>query len=408
MKPKKIGLVLIVLLSVGIYFLLYHKDKSLKFIPENSDAVILIDKKKLIRQYISALAVHPSEWFGSRKKEQKQISIFNSGIKIPDYVQIFHLKNSKLNEWYSVFEIESQEKLSAFLKGRKFQNLGNNLYRKDFFYIKIENNLCIAGTSKNLDIVGKSFYGNSRTKILNADVFMEEGIGSVAFISESRTSNISIELKDNRIEFKKGDGYQHFLSLISELNKENLFINADLDQENLSLVSRIFPTISKDSLKMNRLKMNAKLELKNDTIITYGYDEDFNEVQKLSYQKIVQPEYFVQIETKNKDEVWNYFKNKKWLNDKNEFVAIPFQPNTASKTKNGIEIKSQQNSALPITHKNKNFVLVKNDPLLFSLFKGLNDFKLLKNTEYLFYGNDKQSFFLTLKFKDKELPLILQ
>jgi len=76
MKRRIIAFAALFLFSAGIYFLLYHKDKNLNFIPENADAVILIDKKKLTKQYLSAFIAHPSQWFDKSSDSEKKRSVF--------------------------------------------------------------------------------------------------------------------------------------------------------------------------------------------------------------------------------------------------------------------------------------------------------------------------------------------
>jgi len=87
MKKKYVVLVITMLLSASIYFLLFHKNKSLKFIPENADAIVLIDVKKATRQYISELLTHPSEWLKDDKKNKIKIYFSKSGVKIPDFLK---------------------------------------------------------------------------------------------------------------------------------------------------------------------------------------------------------------------------------------------------------------------------------------------------------------------------------
>ncbi|WP_143882910.1 hypothetical protein [Chryseobacterium binzhouense] len=409
MKRRIIAFAALFLFSAGIYFLLYHKDKNLNFIPENADAVILIDKKKLTRQYLSAFIAHPSQWFDKSSDSEKKRSVFNAGLKIPDFLQIFHLKNSKLTEWYTVFEIENAQKLSAFLKEYNFKKSGQNLYIKNQFYIKIENQKCFAGIfGQSFEKIGKPLKGIFRDKKLNADHFMEKGTGSLSFISGTRTRNFSIELKDHVIEIKNPSNSESYTSFISQLSKEDLFINAELDKENIKGFDKVLPDFFKDLSEVNYLKMNAKLKQVKDTIISYGYDDDFNEIEKISYQEIVQPDYMIQLETQDPAKTWKYFKSGNLINDKNEFTGIPFQPNKVYQSDNSLLIKSVTEQNLHSQKKGQNFILIKNNPLLFSFYKGLNDFQFLKDIEYFFYGNKGQDFFLKLKLKDEKLPLILQ
>lgn len=408
MKKKYIALIITVLLSVGVYFLFFHKDKNLKYIPENADVVVVVDVKKATRQYISSFLMHPSKWFEEGEKNDKKISISDSGLKIPDFLQIFHLKNTKISEWYTIFEINDKVKFSTFLKERKIISYGKDLFKNNQLFIKIEGGKCIVGTSDlNFKNIGKPFFQKFRNKVLNADSFTSEGLGSVSFFSELRTQNFSIHLKDDEIEIKNEQNSSNFESLISDLNKETQFLNVELNSENIKKISSVFKENSTDSASINHLKMSANLAEVNDTIVSYGYDDQFNEIEKISYQKIVQPNYEILLQTSNSDKTWNYFQQKKWINAQNQFTAIPFQPNLISKSKNQLSIKSTQKAVKLSETKNQNYVFIKNNPLLFSSFKTLNN-PIFKDVEYLFYGNKNLDYTLKIKFKKEKYPLILR
>jgi len=397
-----------ILLSAGVYFLFFHKDKNLKYIPENGDIVVVVDVKKATRQYISSFLKHPSKWFEDDQKNDKKISISNSGLKIPDFLQVFHLKNTKISEWYTIFEINDKAKLSSFLKERKFISDGKGLFKNNQLFIKIEDGKCIVGTSDlNLKNIGKPFSQKFRNGILNADSFINEGLGSVSFISELRTQNFSIHLKNDEIEIKNEQNSTNFESLISDLNKETQFLNVELNSENIKKISSIFKENLTDSASVNYLKMSANLAEINDTIVSYGYDDQFNEIEKISYQKIVQPNYEILLQTSNPDKTWNYFQQKNWINAQNQFTAIPFQPNLISKSKNQLAIKSTQKAVKWVENKNQNYIFIKNNPLLFSSFKILNN-PIFKDIEYLFYGNKNLDYALKIKFKKEKYPLILR
>lgn len=408
MKKKYIALLITILLSVGAYFQFFHKDKNLKYIPDNADIVVLVDVKKATRQYISSFLMNPSKWFEEGEKDKNKISISDSGLEIPDFLQIFHLKSTNISEWYTIFEINDKAKFSAFLKQRKFLLDGKNFYKNNRVFIKIEGEKCIIGTSDlNFNTIGKPFSEKFRNKNLNADSFMEDGLGSISFISELRTQNFSIELKDDEIEIKNEQNSVNFESLISDLNKETQFLNVELNSENIKNISSVFKENLTDSASVNHLKMNANLVEVNDTIVSYAYDDQFNEIEKISYQKIVQPDYEILIQTSNPDKTWSYFQSKKWINAQNQFTAIPFQPNLVSKNKNQLSIKSIQKALKLSETKNLNYIFIKNNPLLFSSFKTLNN-PIFKDIEYLFYGNKNLDYTVKIKFRKEKYPLILR
>lgn len=407
MKKKYIFLI-IVLLSSGVYFVFFHKDKCLKYIPENADIVVLVDVKKAKRQYISSYIAHPSKWFEEKNGAKNNISVTDSGLEIPDFLQIFHLNNTKISEWYTVLEINDKEKLSLFLKDRKFINDGKGIFKSNQFFVKINGEKCIVGTSDlNFNNIGKPFSEKFRNNVLNSDSFMDDGLGSISFISELRTQNFSIDLKDDEIEIKNKQNSTNFELLISDLYKKSQFLDAELDSENIKKIGSVFKQNLIDSTSVNHLKMSANLTQVNDTIVSYEYDDNFNEIEKISYQKIVQPDYEIVLQTSKSEKVWMYFKNKKWINAKNQFTAIPFQPNLMSVNKNHISIKSTRKSVKINETKNQNYIFIKNNPLLLSSFKTLKN-QFFEDIEYLFYGNKNQDYKVKIKFKKEKLPLILR
>lgn len=408
MKKKYIFLIIIVLLSIGVYFLFFHKDKSLKYIPDNADIVVLVDVKKAKRQYISSYIAHPSKWFEEKNGAKNKISVTDSGLEIPDFLQIFHLNNTKISEWYTVLEINDKEKLSAFLKDRKFINDGKGTFKINQLFVKINGEKCIVGTSDlNFSNIGKPFSEKFRNNVLNADSFMDDGLGSISFISELRTQNFSIDLQDDEIEIKNKQNSTNFELLISDLYKKTQFLDAELDSENIKKIGSVFKENLIDSTSVNHLKMSANLTQVNDTIVSYEYDDNFNEIEKISYQKIVQPDYEIVLQTSNPEKAWTYFQNKKWINAKNQFTAIPFQPNLMSVNKNRISIKSTRKSVKINETKNQNYIFIKNNSLLLSSFKTLNN-QFFKDIEYLFYGNKNQNYTVKIKFKKEKYPLILR
>jgi len=411
MKKKYIFLVIIFLVAAAMYSQFFYKNKTLKFIPENADAVVLVDVKKVTRQYIYELLTHPSAWFKDDKKNKEKISFRKSGVKIPDFIQIFHQKNTKISEWYTILEIDDKDKFSAFLKSRHFLNDGKNKFKNGRFFIQIEGENCIVGTSaQNFKNIGSPLSQKFRNKIFNADFFMQDGLGSVSLISETGTRNFSIDLNDNELEIQSSQNAQNFTSLVADLDRETEFLKAELDQSNIRNISSFFNKNISDSVSVNSLKMSADLKEITDTIISYGYDDNFNEIEKVSYQKIVQPNYELILQTSDADKTWSYFQQKKWINSQNQFTTIPFQPNVVYRSNNSIYIKSTRKPVKNNDFRKQNYIFVKNDRLLFSAFGSFGNSyqKLFSKVDYIFYGNRSQDYLIKIKLEKNKLPFLLR
>ncbi|MDQ0592354.1 hypothetical protein QFZ37_000723 [Chryseobacterium ginsenosidimutans] len=410
MKKKLIVLVVFLFVAI-IYFVFYHKKSAFTIVSANADVIILVDAKKLTRQYVYNLAIHPSQWFGSKNENKSSISILKSGVEIPDFFQVFHLKNSRFSDWYSVFELKDKQKFITFLKQQKFTDQGNNIFRKDQVYIKLLDKNCIVGTSdQGFESIDYQMLSSSKVNILDAEELISNGLGSILFTSDKVSQNLSIELNSDEITIKNNSNSYDPAPIISKLRQTILFLETELDAKNIKTFSSLFDKTFESSSQINYLKATAELEQVNDTIITYGYDDNFNEIEKKSFQKIIQPNYVIDIQSLNIKKTEQYFQNKKWINTQKQFTAIPFQPNYIEKNTAGFEIKSTRKPIQLSPKRNENYIFVRNNALLLSSFKSLttSEKKLISNIDYIFYGNNDQDYYLELQFKKQELPLILR
>lgn len=408
---KKLLVLIVFLLATMIYFVFYHQNKTLKFVPKNADAIVLIDVKKLTRQYILSFIMHPSEWFDGQNKKENGISILKSGVRIPDFLQIFHIKDTKLSAWYSVVELKDKSTFLTFLKQEKFVEKSKNIFQKDTFFVKIEGENCLFGTSdSDFSDIYKVLFQISEKNIFAADSFIDNSLGSVSFISGSRIQNFSIDLLSDQIEIKNESNKSDFSTIIARLEKKNTFLETQFGVENIKKLTSLFDKSVADSSQINYFKATATLEQINDTIITYGYDDNFNEVEKKSIQKIIQPNYVISFQSSNPEKTEQYFQNKNWINAQNQFTAIPFQPNLIQKNKSGFEIESTKKKIPLSPNLDGDYIFIRNNALLLTSFKRITtvEKKVISNLDYIFYGNRENDYYLKLQFKKEELPLILQ
>ncbi|SFN66357.1 hypothetical protein SAMN05421594_3722 [Chryseobacterium oleae] len=411
MNKKKLIVPLILVLAIALYFVCFYKDKTLKFVPKNADIVVLIDVKKLTGQYISSFIVHPSKWSGSKTKDKKEISLKDSGIEIPDFLQIFHLKDTKFSEWYSVVELKDPQQFSAFLKSHQFISKEKDLFRKDQIFIKIQGENALIGTSDQaFDPIDKLLFQSSEKNTLTADQLIDHGVGSISFISGQKIQNFSIELNADEIEIKNTSDTGILASIIAGIQKNNHFVDLELDAQNVKNYARFFDKNLADSAKISYFKATADIEQVNDTIISYEYDDNFNEVEKKTFQKIIQPNYVMDLQSPAPEKTWDYFQHKKWINAQEQFTAIPFQPNHIGRNDGGLIIKSTR-KPIPLSPKLKqNYIFIRNSPLLLSSLSTLTpkEKEVLSDLEYIFYGNKAENYCVKIKAKKGKLPLILR
>ncbi|SIQ98171.1 hypothetical protein [Chryseobacterium sp. RU33C] len=411
MKKRKIIIPLFLLLAVAVYFVAFHKDKSLQYIPDNADAVVLIDTKKLTGQYLFSLVTHPSKWSGSKRKSKSSGSVKYSGIRIPDFLQVFHIKNTRLSEWYTVLELKDPQKFIGFLKSQKFEYKGNNRFQKDQLFFMIDGNYCIAGTSDHaFETIQKKLLQSSLHHVWDADKFIQNTLGSISFISGHKIRNFSIELNEDEIEINNNSNPEILNTIASKAEKGNHFLELELDKENIRNFISFFKKSIADSSQITSLKAAADLRQINDTIVTYEYDDNFNEVEKKTVQKITQPSYMVDIQSNDPEKTWQYFQSEKWINNENQFTAIPFQPNKITSNNNGITIKSTRNPIAMPPRLNENYIVIRNNALLYSSLKTLSitEKRIISDIDYVLYGNQSGHYWIKIKAKKGELPLILR
>lgn len=411
MNKKKIIVPLVLLLAIAVYFVVFHKNKNLRYIPENADAVVLIDIKKVTGQYLFSLATNPSHWSGSQSKGKSSGSLKDSGIRIPDFLQIFHIKDTKFSEWYSILELKDPQKFIAFLKKQNFVDKGHNRFQKDQLFIMINGDHCVAGTSDlAFESIQKKILKTSSDSVLDADLFIHNTTGSISFISGQKIQNFSIELHDNEIEIKNNSNSEISNAIASKLQNENHFLEVELDKENIRNFSRFFNKSMADSSQIEYFKATADLEQVNDTIISYEYDDNFNEVEKKTFQKITQPNYILTIKSNDPGKTWEYFQSKKWINSENQFTAIPFQPNQVSRNNDDVVIKSTRTPLSFSPPIKENYILIKNNALLYSSLKMLSNTekRIISDIDYVLYGNKSKDYWVKIKVKNGELPLILR
>jgi len=405
MKKIFVFIAVLFLLAIAGYFVWSLKDKDLKSVPRNTDVLVLVDVKKLKEQYFFNYIKRPFIWFGDSKIASK-----NNGLKVPDYIQIFHLKGASFSEWYCIFEISDKDKLVKFLNEKGFKLIKNNLYKKDQFSVKIEASKCIIGFSNsNFDKTTAEIF-NSKFKNLYADELINNSVASVSYLAKSKIHKFAVYLNDDNIEIKTKTVDDYFSSMISDLDKQTSFLKLNLDSTNVKIASKLFNKKLSDSININSIFVVADLEMVKDKIISYGYDDNFNEVEKVSYQQILQPNYSINLETWKVEKTWNYFESKRWINAQNQFTNIPFQPNVIQKNGNRILIKSTREQIEFGQNFSGNYVFIKNNPLLINSIKLLSPSKkkTISNVDYGFYGNKGDYYYLKINLKKQKLPLILR
>ena len=405
MNKKSLFTSLFIAFAIGLYFFLYHRNKTLKFVPDQADIIVLIDVKKSARQSLWSLATEPSNWLKTSKSKSTISSFRKSGLKIPDFLQVFHLRNTQITAWYTVLEIDDSKKLFGYLEKHQFIKNEEKIYQKDDLFIHISGDKCLIGNSKEgFQNLQNWLLKDHLQKYFHADQFINNTVASISFLDAGKIQNFEINYQHNQIEIKNSATSSSLTSLVQKLEQNAPFLEAELDLKNISNLTQFYHKGFVDSAHISGIRAKANLEKVNDTIITYTYDDDYNEIEKRSVQKIVQPNYAIVAKSPQPEKTWEYLQNKKWINAKNQFTIIPFQPNLISKDQNKLLLQSTRNPIEINKTQNKNYLFIKNSNLLSSFFSifNANEKKILSKIDYIFYANHEQVYFVRIKFKPTE------
>jgi len=403
----RILIAMLVIAAVGAgYFFWSLKDRDLKMVPYGTDALILIDVKEVKEQYIFSWLKHPSQWF--RKRGQK-IQLKRAGVEIPDFIQIFHLKDTSFAQWYCVLKVKDRPALVRFLTENGFKTIQKNVYKKDEISVKVSDARCIFGFSNSeFDIKGEWIL-KSKMQTLFANNLINNSVASLSYFGPGKIHKFGIYIQDNSLEIKS--------KTVNDLSSAKIekfqnvpFLQFRLDEKNVKIAAKILNQNIPDSVKINAVSGGSTLEEVNDKVVTYSYDENFNEVETVRYQKLVKPNYRISFMSEDPLLLQTYFKKIQWINPQNQFTAIPFQPNSTEITSSQIIVTSVGKSVQPVSEPSANYLFLRNSSLLTGLVGSFSRSAAatVKDLDYLYYGNGADYYTLKLKFKNSQTPLILR
>ncbi len=411
MKKKWTFLSLVFVIGL-FYFVRYHKNREIYALPKEADVVITFDKKNIVAYYFTEWLKNPSGWLQS-EPSKSNINFRKSGVKIPDFPQLFHLKNEAFNQWYFVLEIENKSKLLKLLAQQNFKKEQPNLFTKAKISLMIADDFLIvalgkSGTNQNLTKLSN----NLKTKNLKwatAQDFIQNSHASINFYNNKKLKQFEINLTKDTIEIGDFSENKNFENTIKKQSTEPYFLQLQLGQEalkNLAVLDQDFKT---EELQLNSIKAFVELHKVKDSIITYSYDENFNEVENISFQEIVQPAYTLSIASKNPKKTMSYFYQHHWINAKNEFTKIPFLPNSIHQKKSEIVISSTRKLSKYEDNKLNNFIFINNSTDFVNLFSTWSptEKSLLNDIDYVFINAEKSGS-AKIGIRKKEKPLILR
>lgn len=337
---KKIGFSILLILSIifTVGFFRYNPTVNLyNIIPTSAEAIIRINLREAEYNVVKDVVLHPLSYIdfegSSKSGSEKRISLFDQ-IEIPDNV-FFYTNSTVLKDlWVSSFlEIKNRANLVRFLKkeGKQIEyksNIDCFIYKKFLFLLK-ENKLSVVYSLNEITNLNQIL-----TTVFEGVTYLKEN--DVKLLKLKNSSGV-IAFQSKEFGFFELEKDQEKLILKGELNEGNnpflAYDSQELKEGIASFSGRInkeYLLSSIDSKKKEKFKKLTNLSLdslrnywngeigfslesfqsKNDTIITYEYDDDFNKVEKKSIHKSLLPNVRLSV---GGDKVYEYLKRNKGI-----------------------------------------------------------------------------------------------
>jgi hypothetical protein len=390
MKPLKIYLSKIALLFIAIsslailYYYAYYKAFDKKCIPQNADAIAMLDKKNIRNSLGFSYLKNPSvwEWGGTESKYKKCFDFSDFGINTPDYFAFFHIENQPIFQWFIALKVDDEnifetELAKANFRKAKLQNGMFSYYSasKALFIIKHSNQILVSNIPEKQkqiavkvaeDLFLKRLFLDAKItkktiETTNAITFwikknsllQEDGILNLKL--EDQEITVDGQLKLNyRKESQFTENPNALLSLgfnFEMVRKPKLFkqhsdkINKIIGF-NLDSILSYYPT--KTEFVLNEIAE------KKDSAISYEYDDDFNPIKKVIAHNSSEPSFYFSMQTENPKKIYDYLKTQNAIDNHQVFVNFPL-----AQTKTSVQDNAFRLEANPIKNANSKLTVPK-------------------------------------------------
>jgi len=353
MNKKRWLLLILLLVSLFAWYKLFYTTYSKEAIPASADAIVTVDIKKITRTILWQYISHPSEWkvgslFSSKKDS---LPSWKDIVNLPDYLFAFHAKNQPASSWYLLLDIKNKKDLINGFSRYQITKVNDSIFQNKklglLFLVKGEKLLLSINSQDGVDNLQQI-----ADEIFSKKQFLaKEKIGELV----AKNNHVSAVIEPNaflktaaELSANLDDDGLHIRGNISP--KERLFESQQtLSYSANSLLSitfaqpseKLFSLLGKE--KISKLlnvnvdsffaKSNTLYQLdfkgfqkEKDSVISYTYDDDFNQIETVAVQEINQPVFSFSMKGKNTATVYNYLRENAKLEATPKgmlFTAIP-------------------------------------------------------------------------------------
>ncbi len=348
---RKLGYLFVVVCAalLMLYFYRYKRAAPIEGkIPVSATEIVYVDVRQIEHHVLIDVLKNPLKYINFKRRTKEKESL-RKAISIPQNLVFFTNGSSLKNAWFSSFiAVKNLDKLKVYLVQEGFVQVSNaklDIFNKGVITIAIsDENLVIALKKQQNHSVSSTM-----ERIFRETNFHKESSNLLASISKSESA---ISYVNTASDFLEGNFTKGLFTLKGKVNS-NLFLDVSYNENPESSVGFIatqinkkhplfqalfsketkkkfdnFTKLSLDSIvdKWNgNFVFNLKsVNKKNDTIVTYEYDDDFNKIEKKTIQNLTVPDLRMQLG--EEDDLYAYFDENgaiKLVEGETLFTSIP-------------------------------------------------------------------------------------
>lgn len=352
----KIILLLIALGSITtLYWFGYHKNYDEKSIPKNADGIVMVDLKNIRNYFVLSYLKNPSQWqFGTTGLNEK-INFSDFGIEASDYMAFFHVENQPINQWFVVAKIINEtdfEKAmidSHFIK-TKLNDPFIGYYSKalGLFIVRHSDQILCCNASKQqqtaIRVAEDLFLKHQYLDPKKINKTIDNPNAATVWIKKNsllqNDAVLNLKLEDQEIIIEGQLKWKpNFIKTASFSQNPNTLLSLGFNFEMI----RDQNSFKRHSVQINKIigfnldsilaHNPTKTELllnemvvKNDSAISYDYDDDFNPIKKVIVHTSREPSFYFSMQTEDSKKVYSYLKSQKAIDNHEVFVNFPLAP----------------------------------------------------------------------------------
>ncbi|MBP6431541.1 MAG: hypothetical protein KA319_07230 [Ferruginibacter sp.] len=382
-KKRAALLILIALLAFG-WYKLFYKTYSVKYIPANVDAIITIDKKRVINTLLWQFITTPSQWKFSSSDSKKDSTIsWKKVIELPDYITAFHITTQPNNAWHTCLPIKNHVKITYFLQQQGFKNISGNefVHEGNNLFATIKEGMLVISSIATAD-------KNLQTSVIESLFTTKKTITEAQFkkLTTAKSHVAGLFLQNNFLQedaIVKANFDKQKIEILTTLLPKQQFIftennftfssssllNFQFSQPNAATYN-LLDNITKEKIS-KALNFNAdsfflpsnktyqlqadKFINRVDSAISYTYDDEFNKIEKVVVNNVQEPVYNFTVTGDSVNNIYNNWQKNKLLETTpqgNLFTPIPFVKSYATVSGNQLIVQPYNYKA---TSSNANF-----------------------------------------------------